>query len=217
VSPPFNLESEEIIRLAKAYAAGRGDDRVNTGDLLAALIGEPSVKMAGIIRTFFSERGITPQTLAELHGGHYSGEIEQFADGAAASQEVTDAMDYAAIESLNCHEDSIGPQHILLGLIRLGRGHAALELERRQITLKSARTSIERIIRSLNASHGIEVSSEIESSEPIEFLIDPGTATASEIADLLFEISKLYRMIGGPGINFRVTDCRQPQEAGELI
>ena len=39
--------------------------------------------------------------------------------------------------------------------------------------------------------------------KPLTFLIDPGTATAEELADIFQEISKLYRMIGGSGLDFK--------------
>ena len=46
--------------------------------------------------------------------------------------------------------------------------------------------------------------------QPLELLIEPGTATAEEIGELLAEISKLYQMMGGSGINFTVIDSREP-------
>lgn len=45
---------------------------------------------------------------------------------------------------------------------------------------------------------------------PLDFLLDPGDATPEEIGTLFAEISKLNRMMGGPGIRFTVEDCRQP-------
>ena len=49
--------------------------------------------------------------------------------------------------------------------------------------------------------------------EPLEFLLEPGSATSEEIADLFYEISKLYRMMGGSGINFSVIDAYAFDEA----
>ena len=42
-------------------------------------------------------------------------------------------------------------------------------------------------------------------SPPLVLLLDPGTATAEEIGQLLFEFSTLYRMLGGSGITFTTT------------
>ena len=44
----------------------------------------------------------------------------------------------------------------------------------------------------------------------LNILIDPGTAQAEDIAELFSAISTLYRMVGGPGVDFRVTDAREP-------
>ena len=47
---------------------------------------------------------------------------------------------------------------------------------------------------------------------PLTLLIDPGEASNEELAELLSEISKLYRMVGGSGISFKMTDSRRPAE-----
>lgn len=39
-------------------------------------------------------------------------------------------------------------------------------------------------------------------------LIDPGSASAEEIAEYLSELSKLYRMMGGSGIRFTQAESR---------
>ncbi len=46
--------------------------------------------------------------------------------------------------------------------------------------------------------------------EPLEFLLDSGDATAEEIAEVFCEMSNLYEMMGGRGVQFTVTDCREP-------
>lgn len=46
---------------------------------------------------------------------------------------------------------------------------------------------------------------------PVTVLISPGAATKYEIGELLAEISILYRMMGGSGIQFTVTDVRVPE------
>jgi serine/threonine protein kinase len=46
--------------------------------------------------------------------------------------------------------------------------------------------------------------------QPLRFLLDPGNASPDEIGELFYEISKLYRLAGGRGIQFTVADARQP-------
>ncbi len=51
--------------------------------------------------------------------------------------------------------------------------------------------------------------------QPLELLIDPGEATAEDLAELFHELSKLYRMMGGSGLDFRMRGVRE--NAGVLI
>ncbi len=46
--------------------------------------------------------------------------------------------------------------------------------------------------------------------ESLTVLIDPGDATAEDLSELFVELSTLYRMIGGSGIDFRITETREP-------
>ncbi|MBX3388176.1 MAG: hypothetical protein KF691_01830 [Phycisphaeraceae bacterium] len=46
---------------------------------------------------------------------------------------------------------------------------------------------------------------------PLAVLIQPGKAEPEHIAEFLAELSTLYRMVGGSGINFQLADVRQCQ------
>jgi DNA-binding CsgD family transcriptional regulator len=50
----------------------------------------------------------------------------------------------------------------------------------------------------------------LEASETLDLYIDPGTASAEEIAELLTEFSALYEMLGGSGITFTIADVKEP-------
>ena len=45
---------------------------------------------------------------------------------------------------------------------------------------------------------------------PLEILIDPGDATAKDLAQLFAGLSTLYKMTGGTGIDFRIIETREP-------
>lgn len=49
----------------------------------------------------------------------------------------------------------------------------------------------------------------------ISILIDPGSAPAEEIADILSDLSVLYRRIGGSGIDFTPEGVRMLAGGGE--
>ena len=44
-------------------------------------------------------------------------------------------------------------------------------------------------------------------------IVDPGDATPEEVAELFVELSMLYRMLGGSGISFSITDVKEPAVA----
>lgn len=48
----------------------------------------------------------------------------------------------------------------------------------------------------------------ISESSNINLLIQPGTASKNEIGELLFELSTLYKMLGGSGITFKLDEIR---------
>lgn len=43
---------------------------------------------------------------------------------------------------------------------------------------------------------------------PLRLLVEPGTATSMQLAELFHEMNTLYRQLGGDGIRFQVTDSR---------
>jgi hypothetical protein len=65
------------------------------------------------------------------------------------------------------------------------------------------RTALEKLVSALG-------SSEPQGADKLNVLVDPGSATAEEVSELLLELSTLYRMIGGTGITFALTDVREP-------
>jgi ATP-dependent Clp protease ATP-binding subunit ClpC len=49
-----------------------------------------------------------------------------------------------------------------------------------------------------------------KSTVPLTLLIDPGDCTAEELSELFVELSTLYRMVGGSGVNFTIVDAKEP-------
>ena len=47
-----------------------------------------------------------------------------------------------------------------------------------------------------------------EELAPVRFLIEPGTATSMQLAELLHEMNILYRQLGGDGIRYQMGECR---------
>ncbi|MFC4096437.1 hypothetical protein [Euzebyella saccharophila] len=51
----------------------------------------------------------------------------------------------------------------------------------------------------------------ISENSNISLLIQPGTASKEDVGNLLSELSKLYKMVGGSGITFRLDEIRNPK------
>lgn len=66
-----------------------------------------------------------------------------------------------------------------------------------------------------NASHLVRPNIFLTSNNPLELIVNPGSASTEELGELLFEISQLYRMIGGSGIVFRPSEIEIKQ--GEAL
>ena len=120
---------------------------------------------------------------------------------------------YAIEEARSLKHKHIGTEHLPLALLREQDGVAAQVLMDLGLKLKDAREQALNLYDS-----GIDddpAIAETRSSEPrdapaLVLLLDPGTATAEEIGQLLLEFSTLYRMLGGSGITFTKQDAREP-------
>lgn len=51
----------------------------------------------------------------------------------------------------------------------------------------------------------------VPQASDMSLFIQPGTASKEDISELLMELSKLYRMIGGSGINFKLDGVANPK------
>lgn len=123
------------------------------------------------------------------------------------------AIKYTIEEARNLNHNYVGAEHLLLGILREEDGVAAQILMNLGVKLKEAREELLRLIGAGvdegSPADDARTSEEID-SPPLVLLLDPGTATAEEISQLLFEFSTLYRMLGGSGITFTTTDAREP-------
>jgi len=103
--------------------------------------------------------------------------------------------------------DKIGTEHILIALLSVQDGNAYQVLTECGLTRDDVYEETEQLLKPSHLH---------ETPKPVDFLLDPGTASPEEIAELYYEISTLYRMMGGTGVRFTVTDCRLPETSEGL-
>lgn len=121
-------------------------------------------------------------------------------------------LEYAIEEAENLKHKFIGTEHLALGLLREGDGVAAQVLLNLGLKLEDVREQALNLYEGeiqLDAAGGAARTSEELDAPPLVLLLDPGTATAEEIGQLLLEFSTLYRMLGGSGITFTKSDARE--------
>ena len=100
----------------------------------------------------------------------------------------------------------------LVGLIQSRTGDARAQIESflNQVT--------EERVTSTSDDHLTFTDDEMLASDAgtLKLLLDPGSATKEEIAEVFHEMSVLYQMAGGRGIQFSVTDVREPSFAEDM-
>ena len=125
----------------------------------------------------------------------------------------------AASEARGLGHSYVGTEHLLLGLLRNqddGEGiHERIFLNH-NIDLDETRYEIMKL---LDAGYDPDPAYErfrnrfITSPVPLRLMVDPGTAPPEVIADILSDMSILYRKSGGTGIEFRLQDVLVGEEA----
>jgi ATP-dependent Clp protease ATP-binding subunit ClpC len=120
------------------------------------------------------------------------------------SPSCKNVVEYSQEISRELNHTYVGTEHLLLGLVR----------EEQSIPGK--------VFHDLGLKYQ-EVRDEVLSvlsptlPKPVHFLLDPGSATSEELGELYYEISKLYKLLGGAGVRFTVSDCRLPEMAEDLL
>jgi len=117
------------------------------------------------------------------------------------------AIEYAIEEAVALNHNYIGTEHILLGLLRQTEGVHGKVLMTLGLKLADLRKEL---LTLLGAYPEEKEPNTFDTVVPFTLLIDPGDATAEELSQLFLEISTLYRMLGGSGVNFTIVDAKEP-------
>jgi ATP-dependent Clp protease ATP-binding subunit ClpC len=204
MSEGFTDRFRKVMQLANQEAQRFNHEYIATEHILLGLIKEYSNNGAQLLKHLgidFQKIRFEVEKVVEV--GPDMVAMGMLPQTPAAKKAISLASE-AAKSRLRRRDQLIGTEHLLLGLIEYGDGLAFEVLNRLGVTEE----------RVLDAAPGV-LGDLLEGPNPASFLLDPGTATAEEIGNLFFEISKLYRMIGGSGVRFTVEDCRLPQMSEE--
>jgi len=115
-------------------------------------------------------------------------------------------------EARNLKHKYVGTEHLLLALLNEQEGIVAEVLVHFGLTFNQVREETRALLGETEEDPARDHAGTPQDVDgpALVLLLDPGSATAEEIAELLYEFSTLYRMLGGSGITFSTTDAREP-------
>jgi len=207
----FTEHAKAAVTAARTEAARRGGEYVRTEHVLLGLCQRPRTVAARALATLGVAFRDIHQALEEelMPPGTPTN-----ADEITFTPRVKKVLEDAVNVSQKFGNRYIGTGHLLLGFFTESGmdSIAGNALKRLHLDSEKVMDAVQQVLGKAEDSmdEGISESTDgFGELLPAELLIDPGTATPEEIADFLYELSKLYRMLGGEGIRFEVEDCRE--------
>lgn len=173
--------TRKVLELALAEATARGKDKAGAAEILLGLLREGQGIASGIIESLGTtleamRQGVLTEMSAGSHGSSatsstnqaraYHGPFDRFNDRAKR------ALALAQDEAVRFNHNYIGPEHLLLGLIREGEGVAGRALHAAGIELSRARQALENVIGRGEVPVASEITLTPRTKMVIEFAID---------------------------------------------
>src|SRR5262245_63464831 len=126
---PFSNDFNAVMIAASKEARGHQDECIGTVHLLVALLMEQRQVAGDILRKLGVDAEQVRQSLETL--------VSEQADGRAKS-----TIEHAMAEARSLKHEVVGPEHLLLGLLREHDGVAARVLMGLGVTLEAARAEV---------------------------------------------------------------------------
>jgi len=176
--------TQKVLQLAMAEAAARGQPRVGAADILLGLVREGEGIASGIMESLGVTLDAMRQAVVEEIAGvpprpasgpritqkqtrTYHGPFDRFNDRAKRT------LALAQDEAVRFNHNYIGPEHLLLGLVREGEGVAARVLNSLGIELSKTRQAVEQVIgRGDSTTSPSEITLTPRTKKVIELAID---------------------------------------------
>jgi ATP-dependent Clp protease ATP-binding subunit ClpC len=223
----FTDELRKVMQLANREAQRFNHEYIGTEHMLLGLVKEGASVTAHVLKNL----DIDPRKIQlEVEKIVQSGPDMVTMGKLPQTSRAKKVIEYAIEEARNLNHNYVGTEHLLLGLVREQEGVAAQVLMNLGLKLEDVRQEIVNLLglamtgeenpkgsKPSKKSKRSKKKVEPEDSgvpESHELLIDPGDATPEELAQVFRLLSDLYRITGGAGLRFEVTDCRQPEMAG---
>jgi len=214
----FTQRARHVIAQANREALRSNRAHIDTEHILLALV----IERSGVVANVLANLEVDPRKVLleiEKHvivkSGPQTGTMRELPLTPAAKK----VIEYAIEEARNLHNNYVGTEHLLLGLLREEDGVHFVVLRNLNVELVDLRGEVLAVL-GLESDKDVETDPRHKAPEsrhphildPLTLLIDPGTASAHDLAQLFIELSILYRMAGGSGITFKATDAYLPVE-----
>jgi len=215
----FTDHARKVIALSNQEAQRFSDEYIGTEHILLGLIKLGSGTGYKVLTSFDVDLKELQRRLGERIA---EGQRDIVHTSEAQTPRAKKVIEYSIEEAreigskLNLKKYYVGTGHILLGLLREKEGIAGQVLTDLGLELERVRFTVFRIVREEGPEEAhIEgrQARPLDDRVPLTLLIDPGDAKAEELSELFVELSTLYRMLGGSGINFTIIDAREPAVA----
>ena len=145
----FTDEARRVLVVAEEEARLLANDHVGTEHILLGLVGETE----GVAYRVLVALGVSPEDARQEVAQVVAQDERASVDHIPFTPEAKTVLTLSLREALNLGHGYIGTEHILLGLLREGRGLGAEVLERRGCDLEGLRT---RVVDTLNEHGGEE-------------------------------------------------------------
>jgi hypothetical protein len=175
----LNEQAVRAIMLAEEEARRFGQNLIGTEQMLFGLFAEETGIAARALKSFGLKRKLVRASVLGV-SGIGSGLVPRNIPYTPRAQE---ALRLAAGEALNLHSDKIGPEHILLGLLREGDGFAVRLLRSFGVEPHALSERVIQIINSSDFKHASDFSDPYSLCEE-----DPPPSTVQEALQMLYEL-----------------------------
>lgn len=208
----YDDRARKVVQLANQEAQRFNHDEIDSEHILIGLVKEGSGVAANVLKNLDVDlRKIRLDVEKKIQSGPemvVTPKWSQRADGILNSAEELARKTLSWRTGTDRGTDEIGTEHILIALLSVQEGVAYQVLTELGLKRDDVYKETELLLEPLHHR---------ETPKPVDFLLDPGTASPEEIAELYYEISTLYRMMGGTGVRFTVTDCRLPEMSEGIL
>jgi ATP-dependent Clp protease ATP-binding subunit ClpC len=200
----FTPRAQQVLALARKEADRFGHTYVDTTHMLLG-----TIKLGqGLASNVLTKMGLTLEEVRKEVERQYGSDVKSGSSGNIPYTPAVKVMlARANKEAKKLNHSYVGSEHLLLSLLRLTDGGAAIIFDNLKFDTERAR---EIILSEIDPNFSPAVDETHFQALEFTLWIDPGVATVSEIQELFSAASDLHRVLGGQGLSFVKSEQETP-------